>query len=188
MKKLLVIIGCLFLGFTIFELTSSLAVFETKVDADNDLKVARWHIFVNDYDLGVNNKFYVDNITYTNNEGVSEGKFAPGVTGEFILEIDPKDTEVAIFYEFSIRMLEDYPQIKLISVEGLDGTILTKNGDIYSNIITLDDIKDGKTNKIKVTFIWEDNEENNESDSALGLDGTGVIEFPISIKFTQYME
>ena len=116
MKKILVIIGCLFLGFTIFELTSSLAVFETKVDADNDLKVARWHIFVNDYDLGVNNKFYVDNITYTNNEGVSEGKFAPGVTGEFILEIDPKDTEVAIFYEFSIRMLEDYPQIKLVSV------------------------------------------------------------------------
>ena len=187
MKKVFIIIGCIFLGLTIFECASSLAVFETNVDVENDLDIANFHIFVNDYDLGVNNTFYIDDITYTNNEGVSEGKFAPGVTGEFILEIDPKDTEVSVLYELNIQMDERYPQIKLDSVEGIDGTMLTKKDDIYSNIITLDDITNGKTNKIKVVFSWEDNEENNESDSTLGLDGTGVMEIPINIKFNQYM-
>lgn len=187
MKKAFIIIGCIFLGLTIFEFTSSLAVFETNVDVENDLDIANFHIFVNDYDLGVSNTFYIDNITYTNNGGVSEGKFAPGVTGEFILEIDPKDTEVSVLYELNIQMDERYPQIKLDSVEGIDGTILTKKDDIYSNIITLDDITNGKTNKIKVVFSWEDNEENNESDSTLGFDGTGVMEIPINIKFNQYM-
>lgn len=187
MKKVFIIIGCIFLGLTIFECASSFAVFETNLDTENDLDIANFHIFVNDYDLGVNNTFYIDDITYTNNEGVSEGKFAPGVTGEFILEIDPKDTEVSVLYELNIQMDERYPQIKLDSVEGIDGTILTKKDNIYSNIITLDDITNGKTNKIKVVFSWEDNEENNESDSTLGFDGTGVMEIPINIKFNQYM-
>lgn len=188
MKKIFIVIGCIFLGLTIFECASSLAVFETNVDAENDLDIANFHIFVNDYDLGVSNTFYVDDITYTNNEGVSDGKFAPGTQGEFILEIDPKDTEVSVLYELNIQMDERYPQIKLDSIEGIDGTILTKKDDIYTNIITLDDITNGKTNKIKVTFSWEDNEENNESDSTLGLNKDESLEFMVNIKFNQYME
>lgn len=187
MKKIFIIIGCVFLGLTIFEFASSLAVFETNVQSENDLEVASWHILVNDYDLGVSNTFYVDNITYFNNDKVSENKFAPGVSGEFILEIDPRGTDVAIEYELSIQMDERYPQITLDSVEGLDGTVLTKNGDIYSNIISLKDITSGKKNKIKVTFSWKDDEANNESDSVLGLDEGGTFEIPINIKFSQYM-
>ena len=73
MKKLFIAIGCLFLGLTIFELASSLAVFESNIQSENDLKIAKWHIYVNDYDLGVDSTFYVDNITYTNNGKVSDG-------------------------------------------------------------------------------------------------------------------
>lgn len=188
MKKLFIAIGCLFLGLTIFELASSLAVFESNIQSENDLKIAKWHIYVNDYDLGVDSTFYVDNITYTNNGKVSDGKFAPGSKGEFILEINPKDTDVAIEYFLNIDLTDTYPQIKIDSIEGINGTVLTKENDTYSKIITLNDIQNGKTDMIKVTFSWTDSEEYNESDSQLGLDENSQIEIPISINFNQYIE
>ena len=95
MKKALIITSSLFLILTVFQITKSFGVFETRFTEDSNINIAKWHIYVNDYNLNnTNNTFYVDNITYINNEGVSEGRFAPGVTGSFLLEIERISTRI----------------------------------------------------------------------------------------------
>lgn len=186
-KKVLIFVSCIFLCLTFGQILSSFGVFETKLEGAKDLKVAKWHIYVNDYDLnGTENKFYVDNVTYTNSKGETVQKFAPGVTGTFLLVIDPKDTEVSFKYDLSIDLSSSgYEQIKVDSIEGIDGTVLTNQNNVYSRTVPLSDIKALKTDKIKVTFSWTWDDQYNESDSTLGLIADKTFSIPISIKFDQ---
>lgn len=186
MKKLLLIIAILFLSLTVFELINSYGVFETKTRADSDLKIAKWNIAVNNADLnGQNQTFLIDNITYTNTEGVSTNKFAPGTSGTFLLEIDPQDTEVAFKYELSIELPPEYSQIQIDSIEGQNGTNLTYQDGIYSKVVPLNDVKAQKKDQIKVTFTWL-KDANDESDSILGSTKES-FEIKVNIKFEQYM-
>lgn len=189
MKKSLIITSCLLLILTLFQISKAYGVFQSIVNDDAEFKVATWRIFVNNYDLNnTDNTFYVDNITYTNNEHVSQSRFAPGVNGEFILEIDPKNTEVAFKYELSLEALDStYSQIKIDSIEGVNGTNLTYFNGVYSRVFTLEEIKNHKVDSVKVKFSWEDAESNNDTDSILGsLDGN--FEIPINIKFSQNID
>lgn len=189
MKKVLIVICLLFLFLTIFELSLTYGVFETKVEGDKDLNVAKWTILVNDNDItGENHTFYVDDVTYTNNEGVNTDKFAPGVSGEFILIIDPSNTEVAFEYEIAFDLNSNkYEQIKVDSIEGVNGTVLNLENGIYSKVITLSDIENEKKDMVKVNFSWVDDEKYNESDSQLGLDENSTFEIPVNIRFSQYV-
>ncbi len=189
MKKILLIIASILLIITVFQISKSFGAFETIYTEDKDFKIAKWHINVNDYNLNNNNNtFYINNITYTNNEHVTTDRFAPGVTGTFILEIDPTDTEVSFEYELSIDLSDSqYKQIKIVSIEGIDGTNLTVQDGVYSRVFKLSEIESGKVDSIKVTFIWENEEENNDSDSKLGS-SDGNFEIPVDIKFSQYIQ
>lgn len=188
MKKVLIAIFLLFLSLTIISITSSWAVFETNVDSSTDLKIAKWQILVNDYDINNTTEiFYVDNITYKDKDGNVVDTFAPGGVGEFILEINPNDTEVAFTYEIKIDLSNNnYEQIKLDNIEGIDGTVLDVSDGIYKRTVSLDDISNKKIDKIKVTFSWEFDDKYNESDSSLGLNHDSEFSFPINIKFSQY--
>ena len=109
MKKNLILISSILLILTCVQIIRSFGVFQSTYSEDNDLNIAKWHINVNDYDLNnTENTFYVDSITYRNNSGVVTGRFAPGVTGEFLLEIDPTDTEVSFEYHLSIDLKIEY--------------------------------------------------------------------------------
>lgn len=189
MKKGLILASTLLLILTLFQISKSYAVFQSIANDDAEFNVAKWRIFVNNSDLNnTNNVFYVDNITYTNNSNVSQSRFAPGVTGEFILEIDPKNTEVAFNYELSVDLSDNiYSQIKIDSIEGINGTNLTYYNGVYSRLFTLNEIQNNKVDSIKITFSWENEESNNDTDSILGsLDGD--FEIPVNIKFSQYIE
>lgn len=187
MKKTLIVLSLVLLIFTFYQIKTSFGLFETKIDNDNELAIAKWHIYVNDNDLtGKEETFTVTDITYSNNSGVSEGYFAPGTTGSFLLIIDPKDTEVSFIYELAIT-LDKYPNIKIDSIEGVNGTVLTLDNGKYKRLMTLKEIQGGKKDTIKVTFSWQDDEKYNDLDSRIGS-SVEEIEIPISIKFSQYNE
>ena len=185
MKKSLILTSLVLLILTIFQIARSYGVFQSIVDDDAEFNVASWRIYVNNNDLNnTNNVFYVDNITYTNNEHVQTNRFAPGVSGEFILEIDPKNTEVAFNYELSIDLTNNYEQINIDSIEGIDDTNLTYFNGVYSRIFTLSEIESHKVDRIKVKFSWDDDESHDESDSLFGS-SEGNFEIPVNIKFSQ---
>lgn len=189
MKKFLTLLCFIFFCLTVYTISTSFGVFESKYEEDNDLSIAKWNIKVNNDNLNdTENTFYVDNITYVNSDNVNANRFAPGVTGMFLLEIDPGDTEVSFKYDLSIDLSgNEYSQIKLDSVEGVDGTTLEVNSGVYSRVFKLSEILDNKKDTIKVTFSWENDDSNNESDSFLGQ-SSGIFEIPVNIKFTQYTE
>lgn len=185
MKKILIVLGILFFTLTTFQIIQSYGLFETKVYTESDLKIASWHISVNDSDItGENKTFRVNNITYKDHSGKETQKFAPGVTGTFILVIDPKDTEVSFKYELDTKLISDYSQISITNIEGINNTNLTLENGVYSNVMTVKDIKNNKKDYIKITFSWENNDDNNESDSLIGSN-LESLEIPINIKFTQ---
>lgn len=189
MKKGLILASCLLLILTLFQISKAYGVFQTVVNDDAEFGVAKWRIFVNNSDLNNNNNvFYVDNITYTNNSHVSASRFAPGVSGEFIIEIDPKNTEVAFKYELSVDLSNNtYNQIKIDSIEGLSGTNLTNTDGVYSRVFTLSEIRNQKVDSIKVSFSWDNEDSNSTSDSILGSLGEN-FNIPVNIKFSQYIE
>lgn len=185
MKKTLVFLSILFCALTIFQICQSFGVFETKLDTDEEFDIATWNICVNDSDItGENKVFRVSDITYKNEDGEEVSKFAPSTTGEFILVFDPKNTEVSFKYELNASVSSVYSQISITSVQGINGTNLTLEDGSYFGVISLNDIKNGVKNYIKITFSWEDSEENNDSDSLIGT-SLESLEIPISIKFTQ---
>lgn len=189
MKKLLILISFVFLIITIYSISVSFGVFESSYSDDSEMDIAKWNIKVNDDNLNnTNNVFYVNNITYTNSNNVSANRFAPGVTGSFLLVIDPCDTEVSFKYELSIDLSDnEYDQITVDSIEGINNTNLTVENGVYSRVFTLSEIIANKVDTIKVTFSWDNDEANNDSDSVLGS-SDGNFEFPLNIKFTQYVE
>lgn len=188
MKKILIIICFILCVFTIRQVSTSFAVFESSYSEDVEADVAKWHIYVNDYNLNdTDNVFYVNNVTYTNNQHVSANRFAPGVTGTFLLEIDPTDTEVSFKYEISFDSTNLPSQVRIDNVEGIGGTNLTLQNNVYSRIFRLSEIQAEMTDTIRVTFSWANNDVNNDSDSTLGQ-SEGDIEIPINIKFSQYVE
>ena len=190
MKKTLIFISVVFLLLTVLQVANSFGLFETKIENETDLEVAKWHIFVNQYDLnGEDQTFYVDQITYTDRQGNRVDCFAPGVTGTFQIVIDPKDTEVSFQYRMKIDMSQNqYTQIQLDQIEGLNGIQLTEQDGVYSRIMTLNEIENGIKDTIQVTFHWEYDDQYNESDSMLGQNPDSQFTIPISIQFEQYTE
>ena len=184
MKKVLIFFSVLFLCLTIFQIGNSFGLFETNVSNESNLNIAKWHIYVNDSDItGKSNVFNVDDITYTNNDGVSDDKFAPGVSGSFILVIDPKDTQTSFTYDFAVNF-SSYKQIKIDEIVGINDTSLTFKNDRYYGVMSLKDIQSGKKDYIKITFSW-DADVSDEADSLIG-NSIDTLEIPISIKFEQY--
>ena len=189
MKKVLIVCSVALMLLTAGQIANSFGVFETIFAEDNDLNIAKWHIYVNDYNLNnTDNTFYVDSITYTNNSHVTTNRFAPGVTGTFLLEIDPTDTEVSFQYELSIDLSNSaYSQIHIDSIQGINNTNLVANNGVYSRVFTLSEIAQHKVDTIQVTFSWDNDDDNNDSDSELGLAG-GDFAIPINLSFSQYIE
>lgn len=185
MKKVLIVISAIVLCFTIFQISKSFGLFETKVSSDSDLSIASWHISVNDNDLtGVNKTFMVDDITYTDSDGNSTDKFAPGVTGSFILVIDPSGTDVSFSYELKVSAPREYSQINIDSVTGINNTTITVNDDTYSRVFPLSEIQSSKKDYIKISFSW-DKDNDDESDSLIGSNKES-ISIPVNINFKQY--
>ena len=54
--------------------------------------------------------------------------------------------------------------------------------------LSLNDIKNNKTITLKLTLIWENNEEFNESDTNLGTIEANKLKIPITITLNQYQE
>lgn len=189
MKKILIIISIVFFVFTVVQIGKSFGVFETKIENESELEIAKWNIYVNDYDLNGNNQtFYVDEITYQDQEGNSVDYFSPGVTGSFLIVIDPKNTETAFTYSLSIDLSQnDYEQIQIDEIKGMNGLQLTEQNGVYSHLVTLPSIESGIKDTIQVTFHWEMDEKYNDSDSSLGQDPDSQFKIPISIQFEQYV-
>ena len=184
-KKILYFICGLCLSMTIFMVIDSYGLFESKnvLNVDN---IAKWNVFINGTDIKKNETFVVDKINLINNDNVLEGKMAPGSKGYFDIVIDPTDTDTSIRYDISFDFSSLNDKIVVSGIEEITSGNLVRTGkNTYSKVITLNEIKNGITNTIRVYIKWDNSDD--ESDSAIGSVINNFINVPVTIAAYQYL-
>lgn len=188
MKSKILYITCAIMIFvTIYEITNTYGLFESNINMDADSKLATWNILINDTNIGKSETFTIDNFISEEDSTVASGKIAPGTSGYFNINIDPSTTQVSIRYDLTFDFSKLDNLFTITKVEEKNGYNLIKTGpNTYSNVITLNEIKENKTNNIRVHIKWNNNEENNDKDTEIGLTENNTLNIPVSITVLQY--
>lgn len=188
MKKICFIISFLLFVLLVYKIVDTYALLESKTNKVVETGLGKWTILVNDVDITKNVEFTIDSMNWDENVNVKEKKIAPGVGGYFDITIDPTDTDVSVRYDifFDFSVFEN-SSIVVDSISSIDGNELI-NTDIntYTGVINLSDIKNDKTNTVRVYIVWENNDNNNDYDTSLGMVAGNALEIPVSIGVSQY--
>ena len=185
-KKILYFICGLCLSMTIFMVIDSYGLFESKNVLNVDSNIDKWNVFINGTDIKKNETFVVDKINLINYDNVLEGKMAPGSKGYFDIVIDPTDTDTSIRYDISFDFSSLNDKIVVSGIEEITSGNLVRTGkNTYSKVITLNEIKNGITNTIRVYIKWDNSDD--ESDSAIGSVINNFINVPVTIAAYQYL-
>ena len=204
MKKLLRILVLIMLIITLFQIANMYALYKDQLEGEYTSLLGVWSIKVNETDVssGEENLTFnmtEDNLTYVNSDHVKSQKLAPGAQAYFEIIIDPTNTDVSVLYTLHIK-LEDVTEakLKLVNIENYfqkpGETEQLTNDEVYTDseineheaIIPLAKINDQYLNHIRLYFEWENVEENNASDSALGQTENAKINIPLEINLKQY--
>ena len=175
---------------TSYLIGNTYALFETNLVSTYNIETGKWEIDINGTILDpVTSSFILDNVTILENPYViDQNKIAPGTEGYFDIAINPNDTDVSIKYDISFDFSQVPTGIEILGVTETSGDVLTETSEnTYTNIISLEEIKDGKKNNIRVNVRWVNDENNNESDSALGTIYNNSLLIPVDITITQYL-
>ncbi len=204
MKKLLRILVLIMLIITLFEIANMYALYKDQLEGEYTNLLGVWSIKVNETDISSGDENLTfnmteDNLVYLDSEHVKSQKIAPGTQAYFEIIIDPTTTDVSVLYTLNIKLdAVTTAKLKLVNVENYfqktDETEQFTNDDVYTNnetnmheaIIPLARINDKYLNHIRLYFEWENIEENNEADSALGQTQNAKINIPLEINLKQY--
>lgn len=184
-KKILYLLFISFVLITTYEVMDAYGLFESKNKLVVNRNVARWKILINGSNI-TEEDFVINSINVEGNENVLNGKLAPGVRGYFDVEIDPKaDTSIVYSISFDFSQISDSFIVENIE-ETTSGNLIRTDESTYSKVITLNEIKENKKNNVRVYLKWENKEDNNATDSKIGLTENNYINIPVSVSAMQY--
>lgn len=187
-NKIIYIVCAIMIFISIYEIKNTYGLFESKKEIDIDKSVAKWNIYINDNNLNTTETFTIDNFTFQETDTVAKDKIAPGILGWFDILIDARDTQVSIIYEITFDFTSLPSNITVEKIEEINGREIIKTGpNTYSNYITLEDINDNLKDTIRVYIKWNNDEENNENDTNIGIIKNNSIKIPVSITVSQYL-
>ena len=187
-NKIIYIVCAIMIFISIYEIKNTYGLFESKKEIDIDKSVAKWNIYINDNNLNTTETFTIDNFTFQETDSVAKDKIAPGILGWFDILIDARDTQVSIIYEITFDFTSLPSNITVEKIEEINGREIIKTGpNTYSNYITLDDINNNVKDTIRVYIKWNNDEENNENDTNIGIIKNNSIKIPVSITVSQYL-
>ena len=187
-NKIIYIVCAIMIFISIYEIKNTYGLFESKKEIDIDKSVAKWNIYINDNNLNTTETFTIDNFTFQETDTVAKDKIAPGILGWFDILIDARDTQVSIIYEITFDFTSLPSNITVEKIEEINGREIIKTGpNTYSNYITLEDINNNVKDTIRVHIKWNNDEENNENDTNIGIIKNNSIKIPVSITVSQYL-
>ena len=177
------------LGVTIYNIGNSFALFESNFTIVTESSTGSWNILINNVDItGATNTFTVNNVNITGNNHVISNKMAPGTSAYFDVNIVPTGTEVSIRYDLTFDFSLLSTSLVVDEISELNNRTLVRTGEnTYSGIITLAEIENNVVSNVRVNILWDNDENNNEIDTALGMDSSGSISIPVQIDVTQYL-
>lgn len=162
-KKILYILF-LIIGFAFlyFDSRDTFTSYESEVLGNVEGKVSQIHLTVNGVELSHEDdlqKVLLDNLSWTSPHA-RDDTIAPGGEGSFPLELDPAGSEVAILFEleFIDKTIDSSKLLTFIDVSGDEGIVRTES-NVYSGIISLDDISNHKVYHFNVSFLFDGTED-----------------------------
>ena len=180
----------LFLFLTLVTISDSFALFETDTFGTTQMPIGKWQIKLNDnlITTGISQTLQVDDFIYGENENIQDGYIAPGRNGYFDIILDPGNTEVAIRYDITLNLENNYQESINFDVTPLSGDSTIKTGpNTYSGIINLSEIEMGNNIAIRINITWEDIREFDMQDTELGLVQDNKISIPVNVQVNQYL-
>lgn len=160
MKKIVVIIGLLIcVIFLYFGAKGTYTSYETNTASRVENNISDIHLKINGEEVGtdavLDSSIILDNISWTNTH-TREKKISPGSTGSFQFDLDPTGSEVAILYELQfVDKIIDEDKILTFDNITCDHTLIKTDKDIYSGIISLDDIDNNEVIHVNVNFYFD---------------------------------
>lgn len=190
MKKIMLVFIPLFFILIAIIVGCTYALFESTRVNTSMIDIAKWQVKINGDNIdGSSDTFTVNSFVWSTSTKVKSGKAAPGLSGYFEIVLDPNNTDTSIRYDLTFdfsNLDEDQFRVDRI-IEINDKTIYRTGESTYSNIITLDEIRNNETNTIRVYLEWIEDEANNEKDSALVLEEQDLT-IPVRVDITQYID
>ena len=188
--KTMLYIGVLILLIaSIYLIKETYAVFETTGTGTADFSIGSWVINLNSIDIssGQTVSFSINSFTYSDSSHTANGVIAPGRSGYFDLILDPDGTDVAVRYDITLDMEQEYADNITYYVTTTDGTTIRTGENTYSGIIDLNSIDNGDVATLRITVEWIDNGSYDETDTLLGLANNPSISIPAEISVIQYL-
>jgi len=189
-KIILWLLVIIFVFITISVFSDTLALFENNASGVVNNEIGKWVIKLsNQLITGENTEdIVIDNFVYEQNERVSDGVIAPGTSAYFDLIFDATDCDVAVKYDISILFDQmDYANNISFEVINNDANVVRTGVNTYSGIISLDSIINEEVHTIRVRITWNDIEDYNENDTALGIVEGNKLSIPLSVSAIQYL-
>lgn len=158
------------------------ALFETNASGEKNMSIGKWKIFLNHNDVSTTKTITLSDFTYNNGTHTEDGYFAPGSSASFDIIIDASRTDVSVEYTLDIddSQITEYPNMYFSIVNTKTNEEIESN--TYTGVIGLNETD--RTVTIRISIVWEDNLEYDESDTS--LIGTELA-FVIDANFKQYV-
>ena len=157
--------------------TSNSACFESKVNEDDTVTIVR--------------NFNITEFTYSNSDtaNVKRDKIAPGSSGEFVLRINPQDTQVSIKYTIRSYIKDDDFALEYYIKGPNDTNRIQVPETGYVGYIIYNPANASGNHEDVITFYvdWLNDETANEKDTVIGTKSSDPkLDIPIEITFEQY--
>ncbi len=173
-----------------FAISFSYSLFQSNVEGEAEATIADWLIKVNDtlISTGQTEYFTIDEIHYTRtNRNIRPGKFAPGISGYYDVEIETTGTQVAVRYNIYVDELES-ENFKVSNIDLMQGSSnFTRISEReFTGVIPLG----SRVNQLlRIYLVWEDlnTPEANAEDSAMGTKDSPNVNVPVTMNFIQYL-
>ena len=108
--------------------------------------------------------------------------------GYFDILIDPRNTSVSVRYDITFDFSSFNGNFSISNIEEITSGNLVRTGEnTYTKVIPISDIKNGVTNTIRVYVKWNNSEENNDVDSAIGMIKNNYFSIPVEVIVSQYL-
>lgn len=191
-KKFLVLLSLVITIITIYQITNIYAVFYSEWTGTFDREIAKWKIIINNIDIVKETVQTFEVEFISEDSSAADGKFLPGMEGNFEIIIEPKTTQVSVRYDITIDDTDfldtDINLIGVIETEE-NNTIIRTDENTYTGIIPLASISSNNNyfDNVKIIFKWEVDENAGEQGIIVKQNGELTIKVPISVKVTQYL-
>lgn len=162
---------CLLLVLVIFLFSMSKRVYSTlysEVSGESKIPLSSWSIKVNHQNITQIKDLMINDINWESAH-TKTGTVAPGSIGTFKLIIDPSNTDVSVRYDLTYidHTVDQNKLLTITKIESSTNSLIQTKVNTYTGIFTLNNIDKPET--ITITCEWVNQEENNDTDSLIGL-------------------